>query len=286
ARLAARSARGRHQRPDQAGCDLGDGSVRRDRDGHADHGAAAVAAAGGARWRSLRGRARRQRARADRRPAWTDADLDRRSDPARRYVGGGGAHRAARARAGRTARTARWRSGVADLSVVLPIETRASILDLGLVRHRPTSQRHYRLRQAAPEIGELVVDPWRNGRKYSPRDQSIALEPAQGQRQHPLRDAANHALDLVEALRAVAEHHDHEHAPFIADAGEDGSDTAAVAVEMRLRRQDGHIFVRGSHGCARVSKLCVLARVWHSHSYSASYKPIPRVTSNETAPHR
>src|SRR5262249_20374677 len=34
--------------------------------------------------------------------------------------------------------------------------------------------------------------------------------------------------------------------------------------------------VLGSHGCARGSKMCVLAGVCHGRSYSASYKPIPK----------
>ena len=48
----------------------------------------------------------------------------------------------------------------------------------------------------------------------------------------------------------------------------------------------GTFVVLGSHGCARVSKMCVLAGFCHGHSYSASYKPIPKVTQNETPAHQ
>jgi len=50
---------------------------------------------------------------------------------------------------------------------------------------------------------------------------------------------------------------------------------AAIAVEVRLGWQDRHFDVLGFHGCAPVSKMCVLAGFADSHSYSLSYKPIP-----------
>jgi len=150
--------------------------------------------------------------------------------------------------------------------------------DLRLMIRRPFAQRFDRLPQAASEIGQFVIHARRNGREHRARHQAVALEPAQRQGQHPLRDAADHALDLVEAARAASEQHDDEHAPFIADPGQDRSDAAAIAIEVRVGRQDRHSGVLGYHGCARVSKMCVLAEFADSHSYSLSYKLIPRVT--------
>src|SRR5439155_1176018 len=100
---------------------------------------------------------------------------------------------------------------------------------------------------------------------------------ARRQRQHPLGDAGNHELDLIEPPRPVAEQHDDEHAPFVADTRQYRCNPAAIAVEVGLRRQDRHFFVLGFHRCARVSKMCVLAGFADSHSYSVSYKLIPRV---------
>src|SRR5439155_14556771 len=100
---------------------------------------------------------------------------------------------------------------------------------------------------------------------------------ARRQRQHPLGDAGNHELDLIEPPRPVAEKHTDEPAPFVADTRQYRRNPAAIAVEVRLRRQDRHFFVLGFHRCARVSKMCVLAGFANSHSYSLSYKLIPRV---------
>src|SRR5438445_12118359 len=46
------------------------------------------------------------------------------------------------------------------------IEARARLLDLGLMRHRPSTERFHRLRQAASQVRQFVVDPRRNGREY------------------------------------------------------------------------------------------------------------------------
>src|SRR6267378_3682669 len=163
-------------------------------------------------------------------------------------------------------------------SLVAPIEPRARVLDLGLMIRGPFAQRFHRLPQPASEIGQFVVDPRRNGREYGAGDQTVALQSAQRQGQHPLRDAADHALDLVEAPRDTSEHHDDEHAPLVADPRQDRGDAAAVAVEVRLRRQDGHSDVLRFQNGALVSKMCLLAGFAGSHSYSLSYKHIPRMT--------
>src|SRR6202035_5338468 len=84
---------------------------------------------------------------------------------------------------------------------------------------------------------------------------------------------------LVEAARAASEQHDDEHAPFVADPRQDRRHPAAVAFEMRVRRQDRNSGVLRFQRCARVSKMCVLAGFADSHSYSPSYKLIPRVNA-------
>src|SRR5229473_7252732 len=52
-------------------------------------------------------------------------------------------------------------------------------------------------------------------------DQSVALQIAQCLGEHALGDVADGSVKLAEALRTRREGHDHEHAPFVADAVED-----------------------------------------------------------------
>ena len=152
-------------------------------------------------------------------------------------------------------RLERHGGGLVSLTLTLlvaRVETRPRALDLRQVLERPFAERLHRLRQPAAEFGEFIVDPRRNGRKHGARDQPVALQPAQGQGQHPLRDAADLALQLIEAHRPVDQHHDHQHAPFVANPCQHGSHRTAIAVGMRARRQGRHNFVLGSHLCARV----------------------------------
>ena len=87
-----------------------------------------------------------------------------------------------------------------------------------LILVRPVDQRHDGLQQRSSHVSEFVIDAWRNGRKHRSRDQSIALQPAQGQRQHPLRNAVDAALQLVETPWAVSQHGDDVEAPLVAYA--------------------------------------------------------------------
>ena len=123
------------------------------------------------------------------------------------------------------------------------------------------AQRFHRLPQPASEIGQFIIDPRRNRREHGSRHQAVAFKSAQRQRQHPLRDAADHALDLVEAPRAVAEQHDDEHAPFVADPRQYRRDPPAIAVEMRLGRQDRHSGVLGFQKCASLRGLWVVTHI-------------------------
>src|SRR5437588_3514266 len=88
--------------------------------------------------------------------------------------------------------------------------------DLSLIAKRPITERRDWLQQVAPECGQSIVDPRRNYRKHRARDQSVALEPAQGQGQHALRDAADRAPQFIESQRAAAELGDDKHRPFVA----------------------------------------------------------------------
>ncbi len=55
-------------------------------------------------------------------------------------------------------------------------------------------------RQAEAFRSEDVGHLWRNCGSHRPRDQAIALETAQGERQHALRDGVDAALELSEAF--------------------------------------------------------------------------------------
>ena len=60
----------------------------------------------------------------------------------------------------------------------------------------------------------------------------MTLQSAQGQGQHPLRDAADASAQLVEAHRPIAEQHDDQNAPLVADARQNRRDFGAVAGHM------------------------------------------------------
>lgn len=53
------------------------------------------------------------------------------------------------------------------------------------------------------------------------RDQPVALHAAQGQRQHPLRNAGDRAFQVVEAARTRAKRHHDQHRPLVADPAKD-----------------------------------------------------------------
>ncbi len=110
----------------------------------------------------------------------------RRSDPDVGSLGHHRPHGAARTRTGRPAGAPRRRSAGVEgqlapqLLLVARVESAGSrALDLRQVLERPLAERLHRLRQAAAEIGQLVVDPRRDGRKDRARDQPVALQPAQ-----------------------------------------------------------------------------------------------------------
>src|SRR5271163_3931849 len=113
--------------------------------------------------------------------------------------------------------------------------------DFRLIADRPVAERRNRVEKVAPKRRQLIVDPRRHRRKDGARDQSVALQPAQGQRQHTLRNAADGAAQFVEAARALAEQRHDEDRPFVADPRQDVADGAAIG---------GQILVPWFHQCA------------------------------------
>ena len=106
----------------------------------------------------------------------------RRSDPDVGPLAHHRSHGAARTRTRRTAGAPWRRAGVAALTLLVArVEIRPRALDLRQVLERPLAERLHRLRQPAAEIGQFIVDPRRDGRKYGARHQPVALQPAQGQ---------------------------------------------------------------------------------------------------------
>src|ERR1700689_1416700 len=121
------------------------------------------------------------------------------------------------------------------------IEALAGAGDFRLVADRPGAQRGDGLQKIAAERRELIVDPRRNGGKYRAGDQPVAFQPAQGEGEHALRNAADGATQLIEAHGAWAEPRDDEDRPLVADPGQHVADGAAVGGQMR---------VSWFHGCA------------------------------------
>jgi len=88
------------------------------------------------------------------------------------------------------------------------------------IQLRPERQRHHRFQQCSCERGQLVIDAWRDGGRDHARDQAIALQATQRQRQHALRNAVDRPTQLTEPFRAVAQHRDDQNTPFVADTAE------------------------------------------------------------------
>ena len=93
-----------------------------------------------------------------------------------------------------------------------------------------------------PQFGQAVFDLRRAGREDRPRHDAVAFEAAQRAGQHLLRDPARIALNVIESAGTVAQQHDDEHAPFLADAGEDLADLLAILVQ-RMGHCSGYLGV-------------------------------------------
>src|SRR5437588_8496313 len=115
--------------------------------------------------------------------------------------------------------------------------------DLCLIAKCPIAERRDWFQQIAPERGQSIVDAWRNYRKHRARDQSVALEPAQGQGQHALRDATDRTPQFIEPQGTAAELGDHKHRPFVADTSQHIADRAAVGRQMLVSRFHSYVFL-------------------------------------------
>ena len=101
--------------------------------------------------------------------------------------------------------------------------------------------------QGAARPGQLVIHARRDRGKDRPGQEPVALQPPQRERQHALRDAPDHPLDLVESLRPITQKHDDEHAPFVTNARQYSTDGAAIA---RPVIRNGHFDVLWYQNCA------------------------------------
>ncbi len=86
-------------------------------------------------------------------------------------------------------------------------------------------------------------------------DQSVALQVAQSLGEHALGDVADGSVKLAEALRSRRERHDHEYAPFVADAVE-------------------HVAHRAMYGFCRVGVVRLIS-LNRSIALNASLMPVP-----------
>ena len=93
-------------------------------------------------------------------------------------------------------------------------------MDIGITTVSPIDEVRHRLQQGLAQRGQTIFDARRLGWKDMAGDQSVALQIAQGLGEHALGDVADCAVQLAEALRLRREGHDHEYAPFVADAVE------------------------------------------------------------------
>src|SRR5579871_911499 len=102
------------------------------------------------------------------------------------------------------------------------VELGLRALDFLHVVVRPLRERAERTAEGAAERRELVLHARLNLRVDGPLHQSVALEVAQRLRQHLLRDAADHAPQLVEAaVLSLGQDADNQRRPLVGDAIED-----------------------------------------------------------------
>jgi hypothetical protein len=114
------------------------------------------------------------------------------------------------------------------------VEGLSCALHVTAVALRPLSERGHGLEQRAAQRREDVLHSWRDGGVDRSPNEAVAFESAQREGQHPLRDAFNHSLEFIEALRALTEHGDHEHAPLVAHSIQYVANREAIFVVAHL----------------------------------------------------
>src|SRR5262249_45642454 len=120
---------------------------------------------------------------------------------------------------------------------------------------RPVAEGGHRLQQIAPERGQAVFDPRRNGGKYAARNQPVTFEATQCQRQHALGNAADRPAQFVKPQRSAAKPRHHQNRPLVADPGEHVAHRAAVRGQMLVSRFHGCAFLAG---CLWVTYLALV----------------------------
>ena len=108
-------------------------------------------------------------------------------------------------------------------------------LNCSAMLDRPLAQRVNGFPQRTAKLGQCVVDLGWDGRKERAFDEPVPLQTAQRQRQHPLRDAADAPLQLVEPEGPVAKRHYDQHAPLVADPGQDAAHRPALVSRVTDR---------------------------------------------------
>jgi hypothetical protein len=121
--------------------------------------------------------------------------------------------------------------------------------DMLRVSLRPGAERLDGLSERVPEPGQPVLDAWWYGRVLGPADVAIALQAAQCQSQHSVRDTADETLDLIEALGTIAQQNDDENAPLVAHACQDGTGGLTV-YGSGVDQFDSHSSVPSYQWCA------------------------------------
>src|SRR5690348_1399726 len=101
------------------------------------------------------------------------------------------------------------------------VKPAAGVLDIEPVAVGPGHQRQDRVEERSAERCELVIDAGWNRRVQRPRDQSVTLQAPECERQHPLGNPLDPALELAEAAGPASEGIDDVEAPFVADAVQD-----------------------------------------------------------------
>ncbi len=127
------------------------------------------------------------------------------------------------------------------------IEDRTRCLDGGVISIGPSNKGGQRLKDRAAERRQAVFHAGRLGREHRARDQAVALQIAEGLRQHSLGYVRDRASDRAEAAWARCKVSEHQRGPFIADAVENVAHGASFVRSPGLRSSETG--VRPVDGC-------------------------------------
>jgi hypothetical protein len=163
-----------------------------------------------------------------------------------------------------------WKAGQSRL-LMGSVECLARVQDFAEVFVRPEAERLDRAPQGMSEWGQSIIDPRRRGRCHRARHETIALQAAKRKGEHALRDAADHAFDLIEPLRSMPEQHHDQHRPFVRHPSEDGVESATV-MTVGVREFNGHMHVPTRQRCAF---LRALSRVSTLYQVAGCYWIVP-----------